>query len=383
MRCLIILFLSFLLIACSNEVEETTPSGSDSPPPSLFTNLSTNETNLKTISINGYDRHFSITFPISYNKDLSYPVVLFFHGCMCRSDFTDESILSYLNWEQRLESYKNDFIVIKMSAFSEKKPQTPQLVEQGGARGMWFWHEGLEDDRDDYQFVDSLVESLLSSSEINIDPELIFGVGHSSGAIFLMSYVLGGPTDLVDFSINDNYSFKAISVTGGSTLRKGIVDFKENTPEILPSVLHIQGEEDGGLWFNGQETGKRGINFLEFVSESNGADIVDGLRDTIHGLTYSAWDENNPSSPSTLERWANYLNLKYSGFQDHPLYYIYNFEQTKGLENILIGMRIKNCGHRLSVDNFQSNYFRIFSYNDNSQELYLNMLSRDTAINLC
>ena len=201
---------------------------------------------------------------------------------------------------------------------------------------MWFWHKGLESERDDYAFVDTLLTELLSSSDINIDPEKIFGVGHSSGAIFLLSYVLGGPVDLIDVSINDTYNFKAISVTGGSTLRKGIVDFKENTPATLPSVLHIQGEQDAGLWFNGQEKGKRGISFLEFASIENGSTIINGLRDTIHGLTYSAWDENTSSNPSTLERWAAHLDLEYSGYEEYSQYFIYNFAPLTTSELSLI-----------------------------------------------
>ena len=283
----------------------------------VFSSLELDQTNRGSININGYDRHFSVTFPTSYDNSVAYPVVLFFHGCMCRPSFTEQSILKYLDWQPRLDSYKDDFITIKMSAFSEKKPEVPQDVKEGGARGMWFWHKGLESERDDYAFVDTLLTELLSSSDINIDPEKIFGVGHSSGAIFLLSYVLGGPVDLIDVSINDTYTFKAISVTGGSTLRKGIVDFKENTPATLPSVLHIQGEQDAGLWFNGQEKGKRGISFLEFASIENGSTIINGLRDIIHGLTYSAWDENTSSNPSTLERWAAHLDLEYSGYEEY------------------------------------------------------------------
>ncbi|MDZ7684506.1 MAG: hypothetical protein U5O39_05470 [Gammaproteobacteria bacterium] len=230
---------------------------------------------------------------------------------------TKEDILSYLDWSSRLEPYKDDFIVIKMSAYSEKKPEVPR--EEGEARGMWFWHEHLAGKRDDYEFVDTMITNLMSSSEINIDPDNVFGVGHSSGAIFLISYVLGGPTDLTEVSIDDDYNFKAISVSGGSTLRKGIVDFKENTPDVLPSVLHIQGERDKGLWFNGEETGKRGVDFLEFA-EPNPPTIVDGLRDTRHGLTYSAWDENDPSDPSTLKKWADNLGLEYSDYGDYSKY---------------------------------------------------------------
>jgi len=232
-------------------------------------------------------------------------------------------------------------------------------------------------------FVDTLLEELQSSPDINIDPENIFGVGHSSGAIFLISYVLGGPIDLTNVSINDTYAFKAISVSGGSTLRKGIVDFKENTPDTLPSVLHIQGEQDVGLWFNGQETGKGGINFLEFASIANGSVIVDGLRDTIHGRTYSAWDENTPSNPSTLERWAEHLGLEYSGYEEYSQYYVYNFAPVTISENVLIGIRIKDCGHRFTADQYQSDFFRTFSQQNGDLRVYDSKISRDTAMRFC
>ena len=248
---------------------------------------------------------------------------------------------------------------------------------------MWMWHGGLELERDDYAFVDTLLDELISSSDINIDPEKIFGVGHSSGAIFLLSYVLGGPTDLTDIRINDSYNFKAISVTGGSTFRKGIVDFKENTPSTLPSVFHIQGERDQGLWFNGQETGKRGLNFLEFASAANGVTIEDGLRDTIHGRTFSAWDENNPANISTLERWAANLDLEYSGYDEYLQYYIYNFAPRTSSENVLVGMRLKDCGHRLLADQYQSDFFRTFSQHSGDTRAFNNVISRGTEQNFC
>ena len=353
----------------------------------VFLSLELDQTNRGSININGYDRHFSVTFPTAYDKNIAYPVVLFFHGCRCRPSHTEEMIKSYLDWEPRLDSYKDDFITIKMSAFSEKKPELSQGVDKGGARGMWFWHEALAADRDDYAFVDTLLTELLSSSDINIDPESIFGVGHSSGAIFLLSYVLGGPVDLTDVKINDTYTFKAISVTGGSTFRQGIVDFKENTPDTLPSVLHIQGERDQGLWFNGQETGKRGLNFLEFAQAGNGTTIIDGLRDTIHGRTYSAWDENTPSNPSTLGRWAEHLNLEYSGYEEYSQYYIYNFTPITTSENVLVGMRIKDCGHSFAAGDgagqYQSDFFRIFAQQNGDLSEFDSAISRDTATSFC
>jgi len=151
----------------------------------------------------------------------------------------------------------------------------------------------------------------------------------------------------------------------------------------LPSVLHIQGERDVGLWFNGHETGKSGINFLEFASIENGSAIVDGLRDTIHGRTYSAWDENTPSSPSTLERWAAHLDLEHSGYEEYSQYYLYNFAPVTTSESVLVGMRIKDCGHGFRADPFQSDFFRIFSRQNDDMRAYDSRISRDTAVSFC
>jgi len=375
---------TMLLLACVQVSPEGSADSTNQPNDAdlVFSSLELDQTNRGTININGHDRHFSVTFPTSYDKGETYPVVLFFHGCICRPDATDETVLRYLDWSPRLEPYREDFIVIKMSAYSEKKPETPQEVEEGGARGMWFWHGGFESERDDFLFVHTLLEALESSPDINIDSDNIFGVGHSSGAIFLISYVLGGPSDLTDLSLNDTYAFKAISVSGGSTLRKEIVDFKENTPSTLPSVLHIQGERDKGLWFNGQETGKRGINFLEFAAPSPPT-IIDGLRDTRHGLTHSAWDENTPSNTSTLGRWAEHLDLEYSGYEEYSQYFVYKFTPVTTSENVLIGIRIKDCGHGLSADQYQSDFFRIFSQQNGDPRAYGSEISRDTAIRFC
>ena len=143
MKAVVTLFLlpgiTMLLLACAQASDDTKL---------VFSSLEFDQTNRGSIKINGYDRHFSFTFPTSYDKNKAYPVVLFFHGCMCRPRHTEEIIKSYLDWKPRLQSYKDDFITIKMSAFSEKKPEVSQGVEGGGVRGMWFWHEALASDRD-------------------------------------------------------------------------------------------------------------------------------------------------------------------------------------------------------------------------------------------
>ncbi len=79
----------------------------------VFSSLELDRTNRGSININGYDRHFSVTFPTSYDNNVAYPVVLFFHGCMCRPSFTEQFIKSYLDWKPRLDSYKDDFITIR------------------------------------------------------------------------------------------------------------------------------------------------------------------------------------------------------------------------------------------------------------------------------
>ncbi len=146
---LFLLSLSMMLLpACSRvSPDESRDFGTPTPVSSpqsddaelVFSSLEIDQTNRGTININGYDRHFSVTFPTSYDNGVTYPVVLFFHGCMCGANVTDETILSYLDSKPRSEPYRDDFIIIKMSAYSEKKPEVPQEVDEGGARGMWFW----------------------------------------------------------------------------------------------------------------------------------------------------------------------------------------------------------------------------------------------------
>ncbi len=120
--------ITMLLLACDQvSPDESRDSVVPTPNSSLvFSSLELDQTNRGSININGFDRHFSVTFPTSYDNSVAYPVVLFFHGCMCRPSFTEEAILSYLDWKPRLETYKDDFITIKMSAFSEKNRKFPR-----------------------------------------------------------------------------------------------------------------------------------------------------------------------------------------------------------------------------------------------------------------
>ena len=97
-----------------------------------FSNLPIGQTNRGTIDINGHTRHVSVTFPTSYDNAKTYPVVLYFHGCMCKPEYTKEDILGYLDRLPDFTTYpENEFIVIKLSAYSEKKDRPTD-------RGKWF-----------------------------------------------------------------------------------------------------------------------------------------------------------------------------------------------------------------------------------------------------
>ena len=116
---------------------------------------------------------------------------------------------------------------------------------------------------------------------------------------------------------------------------------------------------------------------------TKGSTIINGLRDTIHGRTYSAWDENTPSNPSSLQKWAEHLNLEYTGYEEYSQYFIYNFAPLTTSENVLVGVRIKDCGHSLTADQYQSDFFRIFSQQNGALSAYDSAISRDTAMKLC
>jgi len=91
---------TMLLLACTAVEPPNVEPGEQSGDAELvFSSLEVDQTNLGTIRINGYDRHFSVTFPTSYDVGEPYPVVLFFHGCICRPAATDETVLKY-DWSR-------------------------------------------------------------------------------------------------------------------------------------------------------------------------------------------------------------------------------------------------------------------------------------------
>ncbi len=346
----------------------------------LLPTLEEGQFNRGTININGNIRHFSIAFPPGATRMNSYPIVIDFHGSYVNQRANENFVNGALEkgWPKFEHFLDRGFIVLKISSYSDKK--------QAADVGKFLWHEKYDNDRDDFLFVHKLIKQLLASEDIpfKIDSSSIFGTGFSSGGIFLYSYVLGGPTDQDQVELNDTYAFKAISVIG-TNLRKDIVDFKGNTPETLPSVLHIQGEKDKSLWFNGVEKEKGKIDFLEFADPPHPT-IKDGLRGTAYGggWAYSAWNENENDKPSTLKKWSENLGVKYSDYETWAQYYVYNFTPTD--EQILVGMRIKDCGHGVDVEavrSIQAQFFDMIVSDSYSGSDFDSEISADTAHYFC
>ena len=61
----------------------------------------------------------------------------------------------------------------------------------------------------------------------------------------------------------------------------------------------------------------------------------------------------------------------------------YDFAPVTTPENVLIGMRIKDCGHGFRADQYQSDFFRIFSQQNGDLRAYDSKISRDTAMRFC
>ncbi|SVA93143.1 uncharacterized protein METZ01_LOCUS145997, partial [marine metagenome] len=69
--------------------------------------------------------------------------------------------------------------------------------------------------------------------------------------------------------------------------------------------------------------------------------------------------------------------------EEYSQYYVYNFAPVTASENVLVGMRIKDCGHGFTADQYQSDFFRTFSQQNGDLRAYDNKISRDTAMRFC
>lgn len=291
---------------------------------------------LAKMSVDGHERRFSVILPKGYDPSKSYPVVFRFHGAILNNKLCALYSPSFCVPPNLKLLQNSGFIVVSMSSYSQSKRER--------LRGTWLWHAAFSN-REDFVFVHHAIKKLIASKVVNIDKNKMFARGHSSGGLFLYSFVLGGPHDLRGVHLQDTYHFRGISVSGAS-LRKGIIDFDSATPKMLPSLLHVQGEKDTSLWFNGTEKAKRRLNFAKYSKSCpNTRFMSNGLRETRNGLVYSVWNENHPNQPSALLKWAKHMGLSYQGYNDRGAYYVYHFSKTGDMSRHLLGVRLKNCGH--------------------------------------
>ena len=245
---------------------------------------------------------------------------------------------------------------------------------------------------------------ILNKNNINffnsIDKNNIFLSGHSSGAHFIYSFILGGPPD-INFKVLNNYKIKAISCSGAS-LRKNIFDFNIERPNIdnnkeynirleenLPSLLHVSGEYDTALWsFDGEncsmktpyncfENGKSEINFIYLLYKLNRLPVPfkideDGYLIRPDGPVLPIWNENSNSKPSVLKKWADKLGKEYEEYSKERMNdYIINFSDNNSElgQKVLIGMRIKNeCHHHLT--DYKIEFFNMFINNKSVQDFF-------------
>ena len=270
-----------------------------------------------------------------------------------------------------------------------------------GKKGFnWYWHKenlsrrlavnpGKEVHiRDDYKFIDTLIQSLLNEkTHYNhgfpnlakyIDNENIYMSGHSTSGHFIYSFVLGGPPD-IKYTLMDHYTIRAIAPSG-AVFRKGIFEtdlyrvnidalpnitsqsYNNRINKNLPSVLHVQGEQDTALWYTGgsdcqlgniekcSEPDKTKVNFIwglnggwnpnnDRLPEIWSIDTTKkhfGVLTRKDGDVYPAWNEKDPTLPSTLQQLANKLDKDFiNSVRNETKFfkeYYYNFvDNSQGL----------------------------------------------------
>ncbi len=76
--------------------------------------------------------------------------------------------------------------------------------------------------------------------------------------------------------------------------------------------------------------------------------------------------------------------MKYSGYETWAQYYVYNFTPTD--EQILVGMRIKDCGHGVDVEvvrSIQAQFFDMIGSGLYAGSGFDAEISADTAHSFC
>ncbi len=192
-----------------------------------------------TLNHDGIERDYFIHVPDQQTDTNRLPVVLSFHGYTSSA----ETNLNYTGLQPLAES--EGFIAVY--------PQGTILPVSGEAH--WNSGRGFTDksDTDDLGFVETLIDHLNASR--NIDADRVYAIGMSNGG--MMSYLLACQLSQRVAAI--------VSVTGSMTVESATCTASRPVP-----VMHIHGVEDAVVPFAGGNGFTAITPTIEFWAQSNG-----------------------------------------------------------------------------------------------------------------
>lgn len=228
-----------------------------------------------TLEHDGLERRYLLYVPSQLDVSQPAPLVFVLHGGGGNPELYEE-----------------------VTGFSQKAEEGGFILVYPAGTGrtrLLTWNAGhccayaLENDVDDVGFFRAMLEDI--QADYNIDPNRIFAAGHSNGG--MMTYRLAA--ELSDV-------FAAVAVVAGTI---GGFPSLDGEPVIIPepeypvSVLHIHGQEDNNVQFDG------GINTDGVSAERYDMSVMDSV---------GFWVEANACDP------VGNLSLDESGFVAHVSY---------------------------------------------------------------
>lgn len=291
--------------------------------------------------VDNHERWFSYKTPTSRQDQQKSPVLFSFHGG--GANFTkDEQGLIASDALNMIESWVS---LVDIYSYIIVVPYG-SLEEESG-KGRWFWKDG--DHRNDYLFIEVLLAWL--EKKFSIDKSRVFGTGHSSGGIFLYSWLSGGPFKDPVYKTDPNF-FRAFSASGAN-LNLGTV---EASPQVLASVLHLNGENDDTQYWQVSD---------DVLSEKH-RECSQCFIETIEGTTflhdpsgywYPVW---NPETQSTVGNWSNALECESSYSQvKSSCFETYQFSQCRQGSTVEV-RKLLGCGHPVKASRLRMDFFERF-----------------------
>ncbi len=256
-----------LLISCSSDSSDSTPTNDKDQLPTL----ANNSPNRKIIS-EGQTRDYTVRVPSAYDANTESPLVIVLHGFGSKPEYIEG------NSKFTALGERENFITVY-----------PAGVLNNEGRRFWTSNGRIstpEADYDDIVFFQDLINSL--KSEFNIDDNRIYITGNSNGgfmtyrAAFVLSNTFAAaaihagqfPNNLED-NLRPQGVIPIMHIHG---LEDNVV-FAQNVPAGVP-FFNAQGSVDYWVENNGANTvpvtlrDDENVNIREWESPSNNADVV-------------------------------------------------------------------------------------------------------------